>query len=160
MRICDCGAAAAALGVILATTAMAEPMRSQVAINTGDQTPAAEQPADGVAVDYPVTLSGGALDGCTMQVQEQLFPREDGAWGIFRVASDVACAEGGFRFTSAGAWDAGAFHGAGQVEEGSGTGTYDGIAARIAQVGGSVQPAADGKTLDVAYVLIVDPLTR
>ena len=103
---------------------------------------------------YPVTLTGGDLDGCTAQIIESLFPREEGAWGIFQVSGDVACSGGGFAFTSSGAWDGNGFHGAGSVAEGSGS--YEGLAGRVAQIGGSLVPAAEAGTFDVSYELLVD----
>ena len=110
----------------LAAPALAEPMRSRASFDTADQTPAAEQPADGTAVVYTAALDGGTLDACRLDVAEQLFPRDEGAWGIFQVATAVACPNGGFRYTSTGAWDATGFHGAGRVEPGSGTGAFEG----------------------------------
>ena len=44
----------------------------------GAQKPAAEQPADGVAVTYPLAYAGGDLDGCTAEVAEKLYPRDEG----------------------------------------------------------------------------------
>lgn len=153
------GSAVAVVAMLVAFPALAAAMRSDVVINTGSQVPASEQPAGGVAVTYLVTLAGGDLDGCKMAVTEQLFPRDEGAWGIFRVAADVACEKGGFGFTSAGAWDASGFHGAGEVVPGSGSGSFDGFAARIAQIGSSMKPGAASGTTDISYVLLVDPLT-
>ena len=148
----------AAGALILASPAAADPMRTRAAFNTADQTPAAEQPAGGVAVVYPVALDGGALDGCRMEVAEQLFPRDDGAWGIFQVASAVTCSEGGFRYTSTGAWDGSGFHGAGLVEPGSGTGAFQGLQARIAQIASTLTPSDDKGNTDIAFDLVVDPL--
>ena len=96
-----------------------------------------------MAVTYPVTYAGGGLDGCTADVQESLFPYEEGSWGIYEVAAKVACDDGGFDFTSTGSWDAKGFHGAGRVTEGSGTGSYAGLAGRLAQ-SGTVTPASEG----------------
>jgi hypothetical protein len=142
--------------ILAAASAHAETMRSNVALNSAIQTPSAEQPADGVAVDYPVTLSGGELDGCEAQIAESLFPRDDGAWGIFAIEVEVTCDGGSFRFMSSGAWDGNGFHGAGRVVEDSGTGIYEGLSGRIAQIGGQVVPAAAEGTLDVSYELLVD----
>lgn len=142
----------------IAAPALAEPMRSRASFNTAVQTPAAELPAGGAAVVYPAALDGGALDGCRMEVTEQLFPRDEGAWGIFQVATAVVCPDGGFRYTSTGAWDATGFHGAGRVEPGSGTGAFEGLQARIAQIGSTLTPSDDKGNMDISFDLVVDPL--
>lgn len=132
---------------------LAESLSSRTEFNSGIQQMAAEQPEDGVAVTYATQFTG-ALDGCTAQISETLFPRDEGAWGLFEIASDVTCADGGFAFTSAGSWDAKGFHGAGEITEGSGTGSYDGLSGKLAQ-SGAIAPAADG-TLDIGYDLHID----
>jgi hypothetical protein len=147
-------AAAVAAAIITAGPVAAETLRSETAFNTSVQQQAAQQPAGGMAVTYPITYSGGALDGCTAEVAESLFPYDEGSWGIYEVAADVTCGDGGFAFTSSGSWDAKGFHGAGRVTEGSGTGSYEGLAGRIAQSGG-LTPAADG-TADIAYEIMID----
>jgi hypothetical protein len=139
---------------LLAGPSFAETLRSETTFNTGAQKPAAQQPADGVAVTYPVAYSGGDLDGCTAEVAENLYPRDEGSWGIYEVAADVTCADGGFAFTSSGSWDSKGFHGAGRVTEGSGTGSYEGLAGRIAQSGGFVPAAND--TSDISYEILID----
>jgi len=145
---------AALAAVVVAGPAVAETLRSETVFNTAVQKPAEQQPAGGMAVTYPITYSGGALDGCTAEVAESLFPYDDGAWGIYEVAADVTCGDGGFAFTSTGSWDAKGFHGGGSVTEGSGTGSYEGLAGRLAQSGG-LTPAADG-TADIAYEIMID----
>jgi hypothetical protein len=145
---------AALAAVVVAGPAVAETLRSETVFNTAVQKPGEQQPEGGMAVTYPITYSGGALDGCTAEVAESLFPYDDGAWGIYEVAADVTCGDGGFAFTSTGSWDAKGFHGVGSVNEGSGTGSYEGLAGRIAQSGG-LTPAADG-TADIAYEIMID----
>ena len=66
-------------------------MKSSAAFNTGIGQKTSSQPKDGVQVSYQVTLKGGDLDGCTVDVVESLFGREDGAWGIFDIAGDLEC---------------------------------------------------------------------
>jgi hypothetical protein len=146
--------AAVAAALIIAGPTGAETLRSTTTFNTGDQKQTQQQPADGVAVTYPITYSGGALDGCTAEVAETLYPRDEGNWGIYELAADVTCADGGFAFTSAGSWDAKGFHGAGKVTEGSGTGSFEGLAGRLAQSGGSTS-AADN-TSDISYEIMID----
>lgn len=143
---------------LIAGTAGAETMRSQVSFNTAVQQKAPAQPPDGIAVTYPVAFSGGELDGCTAQIAESLFPRDNGSWGIFQVAADVVCAVGAFGFTSSGSWDGTGFHGAGLVTERSGTGKFDGLTGRVAQIGGRLVPANTGGTFDIGYELLVDRL--
>lgn len=144
----------AAVAIVVAAPVGAETLRSETTFNTGAQTPAAEQPADGVAVTYPVAYSGGDLDGCTADVAETLYPRDEGSWGIYEVAAEVTCADGGFAFTSSGSWDAKGFHGAGGVTEGSGTGSYEGMSGRVAQSGAGTD-AANG-TMDLSYDIRID----
>lgn len=149
---------AALVATIAAGPAGADILRSATTFNTGVQQQADAQPADGVAVTYPITYSGGALDGCTAEVAETLYPRDEGSWGIYEVAADVACADGGFAFTSSGSWDAKGFHGAGSVDEGSGTGSYEGLAGRLAQSGGF--SAAADNTQDITYEIMIDRAAR
>jgi hypothetical protein len=143
------------LTLAMAASASAESIKSKVAFNTGIGEETADQPADGKTVAYQITLDGGDLDGCTVDVVESLFGREEGAWGIFDVAGDVTCANGGFAYTSSGTWDGNGFHAAGAVNDGSGTGDFDGIQARIAHINGAGSDAGDG-TFDIAYELVVD----
>lgn len=145
---------AVTVSVTLASNCFAETLVSEVAFNTGIQEMAAEQPPDGVSVTYPVSPSG-ALEGCTAEVAETLYPRDEGAWGTYELLADVTCAEGGFAFSSAGSWDAHGFHGAGEITEGSGTGSYSGLTGRLAQSGG-LSAKEDG-TADIAYILWIDP---
>lgn len=100
----SCAAAVAAL--IVAGPGAADALRSEAAFNTAIQQMAAQQPADGVAVTYPVGYTGGDLDGCSAEIAETLYPRDEGSWGIYEVAGDVTCGDGGFTFTSTGSWDA------------------------------------------------------
>ena len=141
---------------LIAGSANAETIRSRVAFNTAIQQLAPEQPPGGVAMNYPVTLSGGELDGCKAQIAESLFPRDNGSWGVFQVEADVACEGGAFRFASSGSWDGNGFHGAGRVYEGSGVGDFEDINGRVAQIGGKLVPATTDGTFDVDYELLVD----
>lgn len=145
------GTSAVALAIAV-TPAAAEVMRSPVAFNNkiGEQT--SEQPAGGVQVSYQVTLTGGDLDGCTVDIVETLRPHDEGAWGLFDIEGDVSCDGGGFAYTSSGAWDSNGFHAAGDIEEGSGSGDFEGISGRVAQLGGGLSAVDDG-TFDVSYDL-------
>jgi hypothetical protein len=146
----------AALGAILVTTpACAETLRSGVAFNNGIGEKTANQPANGVEVAYQITLEGGDLDGCTVDIVEQLYGRVEGAWGIFDIAGDVKCDRGGFSYTSSGAWDGKGFHAAGNIEDGSGSGDFEGISGRVAQLNGGGADAGNG-TFDISYKLVFD----
>jgi hypothetical protein len=138
-----------------ASPAGAQPMKSKVAFNNniGKQTP--DQPAGGKTVSYQIPLSGGELNGCTVKIVESLYGREEGNWGIFDIAGDVSCADGGFSYTSSGAWDGNGFHAAGMIKDGSGTGKYKGISGRIAQLGGAGSKAPEGG-FNISYDLVVD----
>jgi hypothetical protein len=148
-----CTAAVAAL--VAATPASADTIKSGVAFNNGIGKKTANQPANGVEVSYPLTLKGGELDGCTVDVVEQLYGREEGAWGIFDIAGDVKCDRGGFAYTSSGAWDGNGFHAAGEIEDGSGSGDFEGISGRVAQLKGAGADAGDG-TFNISYDLVFD----
>lgn len=148
-----CGVATAA--VLAAAPAWADTLKSQVAFNTGIGQQTANQPADGVEVSYQITLEGGELDSCTVDVVEQLYGRENGAWGIFDIVGDVTCDRGGFSYTSSGAWDGNGFHAAGQIDEGSGSGEFEGVSGRVAQLGGAGADAGDG-TFNISYELVFD----
>lgn len=141
--------------VFLTGTAYADIVRSDVAFNNGIGQKTASQPANGVEVSYQVTLKGGDLDGCTVDIVEALHPRDDGAWGIFDIQGDVACQSGGFSYSSSGAWDGNGFHASGHIKSGSGSGDYQNVSGRVAQLGGSVADAGNG-TLDVSYALVFD----
>ena len=141
--------------MIASTPAAADTLKSAVAFNNGIGEKTANQPADGVQVSYRVTLKGGDLDGCTVDVVESLYGRDDGAWGIFDIAGDVKCDRGGFAYTSSGAWDGNGFHAAGEIEDGSGSGEFEGISGRVAQIGGGAADAGDG-TFDISYDLVFD----
>jgi len=148
-----CGVAIAA--VIAAAPASADILRSDVAFNTGIGQQTENQPSEGVEVSYQVKLEGGDLDGCTVDVVEQLYGRDDGAWGIFDIAGDVTCDRGGFSYQSSGAWDGNGFHAAGNIVEGSGSGDFEGISGRVAQLGGAGADAGNG-TFDISYELVFD----
>lgn len=139
----------------VAAPAGAEVLRSSVAFNNGIGEKTADQPADGVQVSYQITLQGGDLDGCTVDVVETLYPRDDGAWGIFDIDGDVTCDDGAFAYVSSGAWDGNGFHASGDIESGSGSGQFEGISGRVAQLNGAGEDAGDG-TFDIAYDLVFD----
>ena len=148
----------AGLAVMLAAAApsMAETMRSKVAFNTAIQKPAANQPPGGVAVMWDVTLSGGELDGCTASFVDNLFPRDNGSWGIFELEGTVACDKGAFKFNTTGSWDKNGFHGAGVMSKDGRSGEFSQAEGRVAQIGVSFVPAATAGTFDVSYDLVVD----
>jgi hypothetical protein len=146
---------AATLVMIAATPAAADTLKSAVAFNNGIGKKTATQPADGVEVAYQITLQGGDLDGCAVDVVEQLYGREEGAWGIFDIVGDVKCDRGGFSYTSSGAWDGNGFHAAGAIQDGSGSGDFEGISGRVAQLKGGGADAGDG-TFNISYDLVVD----
>jgi hypothetical protein len=148
-----CAATIAAM--VAAGPAFADTLKSGVAFNNGIGEKTASQPADGVEVAYQITLKGGDLDGCTVDIVEQLYGRDEGAWGIFDIAGDVKCDRGGFSYTSSGAWDGNGFHAAGAIEDGSGRGEFEGISGRVAQLGGGGADAGDG-TFDISYDLVFD----
>ena len=150
---------AAFAALMITTSASAEALRSKVAFNTGIGEKTANQPASGVKVAYQVKLQGGELDGCTIDIIESMYGRDEGSWGIFNIAGDVSCTSGAFAYTSSGAWDGNGFHAAGNIKEGSGRGDFEGIAGRIAQLGGAAAAAAAGDgTLDVSYEFVVDKI--
>jgi hypothetical protein len=148
-----CTAAVAAM--IAAAPAYADAMKSGVAFNNGIGKKTADQPANGVEVAYQITLKGGELDGCTVDIVESLYGREEGAWGIFDIAGDVKCDRGGFSYTSSGAWDGNGFHAAGAIVDGSGSGDFEGISGRVAQLGGAGSDAGDG-TFNISYDLVFE----
>ena len=152
----------AGLAVMLAagTSAVAETMRSKVAFNTGIQKKADTQPEGGVAMTWDVTLTGGELDGCTASIAENLFPRDNGSWGIFQLEAAVACAKGTFKFNSSGSWDKSGFHGAGVILEDGRSGDFAQAKGRIAQIGSSIVPAATAGTYDVNYELVIDRMDK
>lgn len=146
-------AAIAALTTI--GSASAETLRSNVAFNNSIGEKTANQPANGAEVAYQITLQGGDLDGCTVDIVESLYGRDEGAWGIFDIAGTVTCGGGGFAYISSGAWDGNGFHASGTIEDGSGSGDFEGIAGRIAQLGGGAAKADDGG-FNISYELVVD----
>jgi hypothetical protein len=148
-----CTAAVAAL--VAAAPAGADTLKSGVAFNNSIGKKTTAQPADGVEVAYQITLQGGDLDGCAVDIVESLFGRDDGAWGIFDIAGDVKCDRGGFSYTSSGAWDGKGFHAAGNVKDGSGSGDFEGISGRVAQLGGGAADAGNG-TYNISYDLVFD----
>jgi hypothetical protein len=149
---------AATLALVAATPAAADTLESGVAFNNGIGKKTATQPADGVEVAYQITLQGGDLDGCAVDIVESLYGREEGAWGIFDIAGDVKCDRGGFSYTSSGAWDGNGFHAAGAIEDGSGSGDFEGISGRVAQLKGGGADAGDG-TFNISYDLVFDAAT-
>jgi hypothetical protein len=145
-----------AIAIMVASVpAFAEALRSSVAFNNGIGEKTANQPPDGMEVGYQITLKGGDLDGCTVDIVEQLRPREEGAWGLFDIKGDVTCGDGGFSYTSSGAWDGNGFHAAGDIVDGSGTGRFENASGRVAQLNGGAAGAADG-TADISYDLVID----
>jgi hypothetical protein len=145
-----------AITALIATApAAADTLKSGVAFNTGIGKKTADQPADGVQVAYQVTLKGGDLDACTVDIVESLYGRDDGAWGIFDIAGDVNCERGGFAYTSSGAWDGNGFHAVGDIKEDSGTDEFKDISGRVAQLNGSGTAARDNTT-DISYDLVFD----
>ena len=154
----DLMVSAAAIAVLLAVApASAEGLRSNVAFNNGIGQKTGNQPANGVEVAYQVKLEGGDLDGCTVDIVESLYGREEGKWGIFDIAGDVTCSGGKFAYTSSGAWDGKGFHASGKILDGSGSGKFEGLAGRVAQLGGGSADAGDG-TFDIFYELVVDKI--
>lgn len=141
------------LGAAVGAPAAADTMRSSVAFNNGIGKQTATQPEGGVEVMYQITLKGGELEGCTVDIVEQLYPREDGAWGTFFIEGGVTCADGTFEYASAGAWDGTGFHAAGPIK--GGTGRFDGVTGRVAQVGGGAKPVGNG-TAEIFYDLLID----
>jgi hypothetical protein len=138
-----------------AAPAAADTLKSGVAFNNGIGEKTANQPADGVEVAYQITLAGGDLDGCTVDIVESLYGRDEGAWGIFDIAGDVSCDRGGFSYTSSGAWDGNGFHAAGAIMDGSGSGDFENISGRVAQLDGGGADAGDG-TANISYDLVFD----
>jgi hypothetical protein len=130
-------------------------LKSGVAFNNGIGEKTANQPADGVQVAYQITLNGGDLDGCTVDVVESLYGCDEGAWGIFDISGDVKCDRGGLSYTSSGAWDGNGFHAVGAIEDGSGSGEFEGISGRVAQLNGGGADAGNG-TFDISYDLVFD----
>ena len=81
--------------------------------------------------------------------------RDEGAWGLFDIAGEVTCDDGSFDYTSSGAWDGKGFHAAGDIVEGSGSGRFDGVSGRVAQLNGGGADAGDG-TFNISYELVFD----
>ena len=82
------------LASVAPSPASAETLRSNVAFNTGIGKKTDDQPPNGLQVAYQITLKGGELDGCTADIIETFYPRNEGAWGIFDISGKVACANG------------------------------------------------------------------
>ena len=144
---------AAVMAAAFTTSAYADVLRSEVAFNNGIAEKTSDQPEDGVRVSYQITLNGGDLDGCRVDIVEALFPRDSGAWGIFDIKGNVTCDSGGLSYTSSGSWDSNGFHASGDIQDGSGD--YKGASGRVVQLGGNVADGGNG-TLDVAYSLVFD----
>lgn len=143
--------------LVLSGVVTADALHSDVAFNNGIGEKTPDQPENGVKVAYLITLKGGELDGCTVDIIESLYGRDEGAWGIFDIAGDLSCENGKFSYTTSGAWDANGFHAAGHIDGGSGSGDFSGIAGRVVQIGGGASAAsANDGTLDVRYELIID----
>lgn len=149
--------ATAVLVLVAVTAASAGELRSNVAFNTGMGKKTADQPSNGVKVSYQVKLKGGELDGCTIDIVEALYGRDEGKWGIFDIAGNLACSDGKFAYTTSGAWDSKGFHASGNIKDGSGSGKFEGLAGRVAQLGGAAADAGDG-TSNISYELVVDKL--
>ncbi len=145
-----------ALTALAAGPAASEVLRSRVVFNTGVMQATGDQLADGIVLTYPIAFSGGDLDGCTAHITETLFDHAEEGWGIFRVKGEAICPDGGFRYDSVGAYDDQGLHGSGDVVAGSGTGRFDGLSARVAQLGGGIAPAA-GDTFDISFDFVIDP---
>jgi hypothetical protein len=147
---------AAVLAIAASAPAEAEVLRSKVAFNNSIEKKTGNQPADGVEVTYQFAIKGGGLDGCTVDATRQDFPRDKAAWGTFYFVAKAACPGGdGFTYNGAGAWDDKGFKFAGIILDGSGTGRFKGVKARVAGLGGTAKPAAN-ETLDVEFELVVD----
>jgi hypothetical protein len=58
------------VALIAAAPAYGDTLKSAVAFNNGIGQETASQPADGVEVAYQITLKGGELDGCTVDIVE------------------------------------------------------------------------------------------
>ena len=56
---------------------------------------------------------------------DQAVVEEAQGWGLFDIAGEVTCADGGFDYTSSGAWDGNGFHAAGNIVDGSGSGRFE-----------------------------------
>lgn len=133
----------------------ADALRSNVTFNNSIGEKTSDQPANGVKVAYQITLQGGDFDGCTVDIVESLYGRDEGAWGTFDIAGELSCDNGKFGYTTSGAWDDNGFHAAGDINAGSGSGDFSNIEGRVIQLGGGAAAASDG-TLDIHYELVVD----
>lgn len=134
----------------------AEPSRTSVAFSTAEQSMAEEQPEGGAAVSYAVDYAGGAIDGCSGQVAETLYGRDEESWGAIDVGVAISCEDGGFGYEARGSWNGDSFQGGGHTIEGSGTGRFEGYSSPVAFIDGSVK-AADGDTWDISFTLLLDP---
>jgi hypothetical protein len=141
--------------LVAATPAAADALKSGVAFNNGIGEKTANQPANGTQVAYQITLQGGDLDGCTVDIIESLYGRDDGAWGIFDIQGDVKCDRRRFSYTSSGAWDGTGSTRLGEIEEGSGSGDFELVSGRVAQLNGRGADAGNG-TFDISYDLVSD----
>ena len=142
----------AIVALLTVTPALADALRSIVAFNNSIGEKTADQPANGVKVAYKVTLKGGDLDGCTVDIVESLYGRDEGSWGIFDIAGAVTCGGGGFAYTSSGAWDGNGFHASGHIKDGSGSGNFAGIAGRIGSSPGLGTPHYHHATDELATI--------
>jgi hypothetical protein len=98
-----------------------------------------------------ILLQGGELNGCSVDVIESLYGREEGSRGIFDIGGTVKCSDGaGLPTPRPAHGTATVFHVAG-----GGTGRFGGLSGRIAQLGGSASKA-DGGGTNASYDLVVD----
>ena len=78
------------------------------------------------------------------------------AWPVRRRREgDLSCGDGGFGYTSSGAWDGNGFHAAGNIVDGSGSGRFEDVSGRVAQLKGGGADAGDG-TANISYDLVFD----
>lgn len=147
--------AATIAALVIAGPVTADALRSDVAFNNSIGEKTSDQPANGAQVAYQITLKSGDLDGCTVDIVETLYGRDEGAWGYFDIVGDLSCADGKFSYTTSGAWDGNGFHAAGEIKSGSGSGDFSSAVGRVVQLGGGLTAANDG-TYDVHYELVVD----
>jgi len=149
------GACVFAVTAMVVTASNATTIRSPIAFNNASHEKTSRQPKNSAEFEYLRAVEDGDLAGCTINVVEALYGRDGGAWGIFDIEAAVTCSNGGFSYSSSGAWDGNGFHAAGTITDGSGTGDFAGASGRVAQLGGGVTPKDDG-SLDVFYGLVIE----
>ncbi len=101
-------------------------------------------------VAYQIQLEGGDLDGCTLDIVESLFGRDEGAWGIFDIEGQVSCSTATSLIPRLVLGMATGFTHQGDITGGSGD--YE-DASDAPQLGGFAKPADDG-TLDIGYEFV------